>query len=308
MYSPKGEFFNAKFYQLTNKMNTNQYTTIGNTPMIRLTRYEPNRRVKIYAKYEGANQGGSIKDRVALWMINDAIKNNELDNGKELIEASSGNTGIGLAMIASLYKIPVNIVVPKTISKERLGLLKVYGAKVMLSKDTIGLVKEIVRKQPKKYIWLNQYENNQSIQAHYQTTGVEIIRDTPNITHFITGIGTGGTVTGVSKRLKEEKPTIKTYGIELNDTVRVPGLRSLSKYKPPIIDDSVIDERIVYSDESASSEYIQDLVKGVGLLVGPSSGVALWGAVNLAKTLTEGVIVTIFPDSGERYLSTGVFA
>lgn len=288
--------------------------TIGNTPLVELKSYSQNPNVKILAKLEGANPCGSVKDRIALYMINDAIKNNILDHKKEILEATSGNTGIALAMISTILGYKFTAVMPESVSTERRKLLKAYGAEIFLTDGAGGtnyaieVAKNLVNKNPQKYVMLDQFSNKANIASHYETTGPEIIKDAPEITHFVAGMGTGGTLMGVGKKLKEFNDKIQIIGIEPKPFSTIQGLRNMKAYTPPIFDESKLDQKLVMDNDNIAFELAKDLFKKEGISVGISSGAALWGAIETSKKIDSGVIVTIFPDRGEKYLSTALFS
>jgi cysteine synthase B len=287
--------------------------TIGNTPIVELKRYSPNPNVTILAKLEGANPSGSIKDRTALYMMLDAQKRGLLDAGKIIIEATSGNTGLGIAMIAALFGRKFIAVMPENASIERRKLLVAYGAEILLTDGkggtnyAIEVARTMVKENPDKYIMLNQFENPANVLAHYETTGLEIIRDIPEITHFVAGMGTGGTLMGVGKRLKEYNSNISIVGVEPRAGSAVQGLRNMKAYNPPIFDKGILNRILNLDDDEKAFALARDLFKKEGISVGMSSGAALWGAIQLAKELDHGVIVTIFPDRGDKYLNTKLF-
>jgi len=287
--------------------------TIGNTPIVELKRYSTNSNVKIYAKLEGGNPGGSIKDRIALFMVNDALKKGLLSRDKTIIEPTSGNTGIGLAMISSILGYKFTAVMPESVSIERRKLLKAFGAEIILtdgSKGTnyaIEVTKQMVADKPNVYTFLDQFSNEANVNAHYETTGKEIVEDIPKITHFVAGMGTGGTLMGVGRRLKEFDSHIKIIGLEPKHVSTIQGLRNMTAYTPPIFDRNKLDQTIIIEDDSTAFELARDLYKKEGLSVGISSGAALWGALQVAKLIKQGNIVTIFPDRGDKYLSTSLF-
>ncbi|MBN2267538.1 MAG: cysteine synthase [Candidatus Babeliaceae bacterium] len=284
--------------------------TIGNTPTIALPHYSPSPNVTILAKLEGGNPGGSIKDRVALFLIRDALARNLLHPGKEIVEATSGNTGIGLAMISAIMGYKFTAVMPENVSIERRKILQAYGAKIILTDGSGGtnyaieVAQKLVGENPEKYLMLDQFKNKANVLAHYETTGTEIIRNVPGITHFVAGMGTGGTLMGVSKRLKEHNKSINIIGVEPKAGSAIQGLRNMAAYTPPIFSFSELDRTLSLSEDEPAFELARDLFKKEGISVGISSGAALWGAIELSKEIDRGVIVTIFPDRGERYLNT----
>ena len=289
---------------------------IGNTPMVDVSNLSPNPGVRIYAKLEGQNPAGSVKDRIARQMILDAEADGTLRPGKTIIEPSSGNTGIALAMIARLRGYPIKIVLPENVSIERRQLLEVYGAEVILSPGAEGSNGAVRRAQAMadehpEWVFLYQYANESNPRAHYETTGPEILRDVPDITHFVAGLGTSGTLMGVGTYLKEQKPEIKIYAVEPPAGELVEGLRNLDDgYIPPVYDkwggQELLDgKRIVRPYESLV--WTRKLIDECGIFAGISSGAALAGAVKQAERIEEGVIVFIVCDGGWKYLSTGAY-
>ena len=283
--------------------------TIGNTPLVELTRYRPHKRVRIFAKLEGANPGGSVKDRIARAMVLDARTRGILDGGKEILEATSGNTGIGLAMMSAVYCYKFTAVIPESVSAERKKLLRLCGAQLLLTDGTKGtnfaiqVARELAEKEKKRFIMLDQFTNHVNVRVHYETTGIEIIKDVPEITHFVAGMGTGGTLMGVGQRLKEFNRNIKIIGVEPRAGSRIQGLRNMAAYTPPIFTKDALDETLLLEQDEQAFEFTRDLLKKDGISVGFSSGAALWGAIEIAKKLKEGTIVTLFPDKADRYLS-----
>jgi cysteine synthase len=284
---------------------------IGKTPMIDLSKYSVNSKVKIFAKLEGNNPGGSIKDRVAWRMASEASKRGLLRDGLTLVEPTSGNTGIGLAMLAPVFGYKFVAVMSRHASIERIKLLEAYGASVILvdtsKTTTIDMAKEMVRKESDKYLMLDQYQNENNVLAHYFGTGLEVIKDVPDVTNLVVGIGTTGTIVGVSRRLKEWSKNIKVTGLEPIKNSEIQGLRNLENYMPPIFRRELIDEVKTLVDDEAF-DLARKLFKNDGLSVGISSGAALWGAVEVSRTIKTGTIVTIFPDRGDRYISTKLFS
>jgi len=287
--------------------------TIGNTPIVELKRYSPSPKVKILAKLEGNNPGGSVKDRIALYMISDARKRRLLSQDKKIIEPTSGNTGIGLAIISAIFGYKFVAVMPESVSIERRKLLAAYGAEIVLTDGEKGtnyaieVVKKMVAENPKQYVMLDQFSNRANVLAHYETTGLEIVKDVPNITHFVAGMGTGGTLMGVGKRLKELNNKIQIVGIEPMPDSKIQGLRNMTAYKPPIFDEKKLDSKLAITDDEIAFELARDLFKKEGISVGISSGAALWGAIKVAKSISSGIVVTLFPDKGDKYLSTALF-
>lgn len=288
---------------------------IGNTPLVSINKLNPFKNVKILAKLEGCNPGGSVKDRTALYLIKKAIEDGYLTKDKIILEPTSGNTGIGIAMVASVLGYKTLIVLPENVSIERRKILKAFGAEILLSpadKGTDGAIdvaKEIINKEPEKYIMLDQFSNQNNILAHYETTGKEIIEQTNgNIDYFVAGIGTSGTLMGAGKRLKEFKKTIKIIAVEPVLNHKQQGLKNLQEaHVPPIFNRDKVDEIVEIKDEEAFL-YAKELAKKEGIFAGISSGSALAGALKIAKRIDRGTIVVIFPDSGFKYLSTeGLF-
>ncbi|HHW19943.1 cysteine synthase family protein [Thermodesulfovibrio thiophilus] len=288
---------------------------IGNTPLIRLDKINPNPKVVLYGKFEGANPGGSIKDRTAFYMIKDAEEKGLLTKEKIILEPTSGNTGIGLAMIAAAKGYRIKLVMPTCVSVERRRVLEALGAELILSpaeESTDGAIRlayQIYEEAPELYFMPNQFDNEANTRAHYETTGKEIIEQTNGeVTHFVAGIGTTGTLMGVSKRLKEYNKSIQIIGAEPVPGHRIQGLKNLSEaIVPKIFDPSRLDERIYVNDEEAF-DTTRKLATKEGVFVGMSSGAAVHVAIKKASELRSGVIVAILPDRGDRYLSTSVFA
>lgn len=287
---------------------------IGNTPLVRIESLNPNPKVEIYAKLEGSNPGGSIKDRTALYMIETAEKEGKLTRDKIILEATSGNTGIGLAMIASAKRYRVKLTMPACVSIERRKILEAFGAELILSPSQEGtdgairLAHMILQEEPYKYFMPNQFDNPANIQAHYETTGKEIIEQTKGrITHFIAGMGTTGTLMGAGKRLKEFNKDIVVIGVEPIIGHRVQGLKNMSEsIVPAIFDPSKVDERFIVNDNEAFDTTRMLAIKE-GIFSGMSSGAVMYIAQKKSSELKEGVIVVIFPDRGDRYLSTSLF-
>ncbi len=288
---------------------------IGNTPLARIEGINPNPKVKIFAKLEGNNPGGSVKDRIALYMIETAEREGKLTRDKILLEATSGNTGIGLAMVAAAKKYRVKLTMPACVSLERRKILEAFGAELLLSPSEEGtdgairLAQRIYSEDSGMYFMPNQFDNQANVLAHYETTGKEIIEQTKGeITHFVAGMGTTGTLMGVGKRLKEFNKDIKIIGVEPVIGHRIQGLKNMSEsIVPKIFDPSLLDERHMVNDEEAFDTTRMLAVKE-GIFVGMSSGAAMHVAIRKSSELREGVIVVVFPDRGDRYLSTSLFA
>lgn len=287
---------------------------IGNTPLSSIDSINPNPKVKLFAKMEGNNPGGSVKDRIALYMLEAAEKNGMLTHEKIILEATSGNTGIGLAMVASAKKYRVKLTMPACVSIERRRILEAFGAELILSppnEGTDGAIKiahSILAEEPDKYFMPNQFDNEANILAHYETTGRELIEQTDGrITHFVAGMGTTGTLMGVSRRLKEYSKDIKIVGVEPVLNHRIQGLKNMSEsIVPKIFDPGRLDEHIFVNDEE-SFDTTRMLAVKEGIFAGMSSGAAMHVALRKSSELQEGVIVVLFPDRGDRYLSTSLF-
>ena len=285
---------------------------IGNTPMVKLKSLVENDKVSIYAKLEGNNPGGSVKDRAAYGMIKGAVERGQLKPGIKLIEATSGNTGIALAMIAALYNVEIEIVMPEDATRERVLTMQAFGAKIILTpkegsmEGSIDYVAEQLQKGG--YLNLNQFSNPDNYLMHYHTTGPEIWRDTAGeVTHFVSAMGTTGTIMGVSRFLKEKNPNIQIVGCQPTDGSHIPGIRKWpEKYLPKIFDKSRVDQTIEV-DESEARIIARRLVKEEGIFSGMSSGGSVYAALQVAKTLHSGVIVCIICDRGDRYLSSDLF-
>ena len=285
---------------------------VGNTPIVELKKVTVNKDVTIYAKLEGNNPGGSVKDRAAYGMIKDAIDKGQIKPGIKLIEATSGNTGIALALIASLFNVEIELVMPEDATRERVLAMKAFGAKVILTPRERGMEAAIdySNEQVAKggYFMLNQFANPNNPLIHYKTTGPEIWRDTKgSITHFVSAMGTTGTIMGVSKYLKEQNSDIQIVGCQPTEGSKIPGIRKWPEaYLPKIFDARRVDRTIELSDNDAHV-MTKRLAKEEGIFAGMSSGGAVHAAVELSKELKEGVIVCIICDRGDRYLSSDLF-
>ncbi len=285
---------------------------VGNTPMVKLKRLPENDKVTIYAKLEGNNPGGSVKDRAAYGMIKGALDRGELKPGIKLIEATSGNTGIALAMIASMFNVPIELVMPEDATRERVLAMQAFGAKVILTPQEQSMEGAIdyANEQLEKggYLMLNQFANEDNPKMHYHTTGPEIWRDTNGtVTHFVSSMGTTGTIMGVSRFLKEQNPDIQIVGCQPTDGSHIPGIRKWPEaYLPKLFDRSRIDT-IISVDEQDARRITKRLAKEEGIFAGMSSGGAVYASLELAKGLNEGVIVCIICDRGDRYLSSDLF-
>jgi cysteine synthase B len=288
---------------------------IGNTPLVEVSELSPNPNVRILAKLEGQNPGGSVKDRAAKAMLEEAEKDGLLSPGCTVIESSSGNTGIAMAMIARIKGYHLKIVLPENVSIERRQLLEVWGAEIISSPGSEGsngamrTAQQLATDHP-DWIYLYQYANPANPKAHYEGTGPEIWRDCPEVTHFIAGLGTAGTLMGVGQFLKERNPKIQVWAIEPPAGEMVDGLKSLDEgYIPPIFTDNngpeLLNRRVIVRPKE-SIEWVRRFTE-VGVFAGISSGAVMAGAVKCAKAIDEGVIVVIVADGGWKYLSTGAW-
>ncbi|MBK6563916.1 MAG: cysteine synthase CysM [Saprospiraceae bacterium] len=285
------------------------FDVVGNTPLVVLSHLNPNPDVKIFAKLEGQNPGGSVKDRAALNMIRSALERGDITPGTTLVEATSGNTGIALAMIAGTYKIPIELVMPSNSTIERIKTMEAFGAQVTLL-DTIEMCRDyaVEKSQMNDYYMLDQFSNPDNFLAHYKTTGPEIWEDTFGlITHFVSSMGTTGTIMGTSMFLKEKNAGIQIIGCQPTDGSSIPGIRRWEpEYIPAIFDVSRVDRIMDVSQEQAVA-MTRALARDEGIFCGMSSGGAAHCAVQLAKTLEKGTIVFICCDRGDRYLSSDLF-
>jgi cysteine synthase B len=282
---------------------------VGNTPMVEIRKINPNPNVRMYAKLEGNNPGGSVKDRPALNMIKSALERGDIKPGTKLIEATSGNTGIALAMIARLFDLEIELVMPSSSTRERTVTMEAFGAKVTLL-ESIEVCRDYAEEKAGtgNYFLLNQFANPDNFLAHYKTTGPEIWRDTEEkITHFVSSMGTTGTIMGTSMFLKERNKNIQIIGCQPTEDSSIPGIRRWPKeYLPKIFDASRVDRTMDVSQAEAI-EMTRQLAKAEAVFAGMSSGGAASAAIRLAKELTSGVIVFIACDRGDRYLSSDLF-
>ena len=289
------------------------FDIIGNTPLIKSNHLIKNKNITLLLKLEGNNPGGSVKDRAAYNMIKSAIDRKEIKKGDKLIEATSGNTGIALAMIASAFKLDIELVMPENSTKERIQTMEAYGAKVTLTPSDVGIEgsRDYAERKVKEegYYMLNQFANDDNWKAHYKTTGPEIWRDTEGtITHFVSAMGTTGTIMGTSTFLKEKNRSIQIVGAQPTDDSRIPGIRKWPEaYLPKIFDRKKVDQIIEVSEQEATA-MTKRLAKEEGVFAGMSSGGSVTAALKLADTLEKGVIVAIICDRGDRYLSSDLFA
>ena len=285
---------------------------VGNTPLVELKNVTVNKNVKIFAKLEGNNPGGSVKDRAAYGMIKGALDRGEIKAGDKLIEATSGNTGIALALIASLFGIEIELVMPEDATRERVLTMEAFGAKVILTPKEGSMEAAIDYANSKVseggYVMLNQFGNEDNPKMHYNTTGPEIWRDTNGkVTHFVSSMGTTGTIMGVSRYLKEQNRAVQIVGCQPSDGARIPGIRKWPEaYLPTIFHRENID-RTIELGEADARIMAKRLAKEEGIFSGMSSGGCVHAAVELSKELTEGVIVCIICDRGDRYLSSDLF-
>ena len=290
---------------------------IGNTPIVDVSVLSPNPRVRILAKLEGQNPGGSVKDRIALSMIEQAEKDGRLVPGSILIEPSSGNTGIGLAMVCGQRGYHIKIVLPTNVTPERRQMLEAFGAEIIDSPGSEGsngavkLARELAEQHP-EWVFLYQYANPANPQAHFESTGPEILVDVPDITHFIAGLGTSGTLIGVGSFLKRMKPDVQIWAVEPPSGEMVDGLRNLDDgYIPPIFTDNngfeLLDRKKVIGPRE-SLEVTRRMVRECGVFAGISSGAIMAAAIKCAAEIDDGVIVTIVCDAGWKYLSTGAYS
>jgi cysteine synthase B len=282
---------------------------IGNTPMVEIKGFHDNPKVKIFAKLEGNNPGGSVKDRAALNMIRSAMERGEITKDTKLIEATSGNTGIALAMIASMFGLEIELVMPSTSTRERTLTMEAFGGKVTLL-DNMEVSRDYAEEKAAsgEYFILNQFSNPDNYEAHVKTTGPEIWRDTEGkITHFVSAMGTTGTIMGCSIYLKGQNPDVQIVGCQPTEESSIPGIRRWPKeYLPKIFDPSRVD-RVIDIDQKDATERARELARKEGVFAGMSSGGAFHAALKVANEIDEGVIVFIVCDRGDRYLSSDLF-
>ena len=288
------------------------FDLIGNTPLVELKNINPNKNVTLYAKLEGQNPGGSVKDRAAYHMIKGAMDRGDIRPGDKLVEATSGNTGIALAMIAQAMKVEMTLIMPDNSTIERVKSMRSYGAEVILTpaQKTIEYSRELAEVMAEKdgYYMLNQFANPDNYLGHYKTTGPEIWRDTQGkITHFVSAMGTTGTIMGVSRYLKEQNPDIQIVGTQPTEGSSIPGIRRWSpEFLPKIYEKERVD-RIIDVGEDHARAMTRRLALEEGISAGMSSGGALHAAVHMAKIIDSGVIVFIVCDRGDRYMSSDLF-
>ncbi len=290
-------------------------SAIGNTPLIELTNLnKKNPKVRVLGKLEGSNPGGSVKDRPAYYMIKKAEESGELTKEKAILEPTSGNMGIALAMIGAAKGYRVTLFMPECVSTERRLVLEAFGAEVVLTsarEKTDGSIKraqQALQEEPERYYMPNQFTNENNVLAHYETTGPEILSQTNgDVDVFVAGMGTAGTLMGTGRYLKEKKPEVEIVGVEPSEGHTIQGLKNMNEsIVPEIYQSSQLDEKIVIEDGEAF-EMTRRLVTEEGLFVGMSSGAAVAGALRIAQKLSSGTIVVVLPDRGDRYLSTTLF-
>ena len=290
----------------------NLYELIGKTPLIEVNRINPNPKVKLFGKLEGNNPGGSVKDRAAYGMIKGALDRREIDQSTNLVEATSGNTGIALSMIAQTMGLSITLIMPDSATRERVLTMKAYGAKVILtpSEKTIEYSRRLAEEMSEQegYFMLNQFANPDNYKMHYRTTGPEIWEDTQGlITHFVSAMGTTGTIMGTSRYLKEQNPDIQIIGTQPTEGSRIPGIRRWSpEFLPKIYEPHRVD-RIIDVSRDEAVDMARRLAKEEGILSGMSSGGALSAAAKIARDIDSGIVVFIVCDRGDRYLSTDLF-
>jgi len=287
---------------------------IGNTPLARLDKINPNPKVRLYAKLEGNNPGGSVKDRIALYMVKTAEEEGRLTKGSTILEATSGNTGIGLAMVGTAKGYKVKLVMPECVSMERRKILEAFGAELILSPGNEGtdgairLAHKIYDERCSSCFMPNQFDNPANIKAHYETTGKEIYQQTQGeVSIFVAGMGTTGTLMGAGRKLKELNSSVTILGVEPNLGHKIQGLKNMTEaIVPKIFNPKALDEKWLVQDDDAFIT-TRRLALEEGLFVGMSSGAAMWAAIRKAKEIKDGTIVVILPDRGDRYLSTALF-
>ena len=286
--------------------------TVGNTPLVEIARMSPNPEVRIFAKLEGSNPTGSVKDRIAKHMMTRAVAEGRLTPDKVILEPTSGNTGISLAFVALRMGYRVKVVMPENVSAERTQLLEAYGAEIQFSEGAGGtngaiVVAQEMAAKDDTYFMPYQYGNEANPLAHYETTGVEILQDLPEVDVFVAGLGTGGTLMGVGRRLKEQKPEVKVVAVVPHPEDVIQGLRSLEDgFIPPILDFSLLDSRIMVESREAF-RVTRELMQKEGIFAGISSGAVVCCAVRLAERMESGNIVCLLADGGWKYLSTSLW-
>lgn len=287
--------------------------TIGNTPMVELQHLSPKPEVRIFAKLEGQNPTGSVKDRIALKMIERAEADGEISPNRTILEPTSGNTGISLAMIGRLKGYKVKVVMPENVSEERSQLLYAYGAEIVFSdgekgsNGSIEVAQEMSAQNPHDYLLMYQYGNRANPDAHYETTGPEIIETVPEVTTFVAGLGTGGTLMGVARSLREHNPDVRIVAVAPEPDDFISGLRRLEDgYIPPILDINMLDSRLLVGSMPAFRT-TKELLHEEGIFAGISSGSVVYGAIRQAERMDSGNIVCLLADGGWKYLSTSLW-
>lgn len=285
---------------------------VGCTPLVEISALSPSPGVRIFAKIEGANPTGSVKDRIARYMIDAAERDGRLEPGQTILEPTSGNTGISLALLGRTRGYPVRVVMPDAVTRERVDLLRAFGAEIVHSPGELGtngsvrMAERIAAAHP-DWFMPYQYENEDNPRAHYETTAPEIVADLPDVDVFVAGLGTGGTLTGVGRRLKEHNPAVRIVAAAPHPGDLVQGLRSLEDgYIPPVFDETVLDGRIVV-DSATSFRLTRELTEKTGVFAGVSSGSVVRAAQVAAGRMTTGKIVCLLADSGWKYLSSGLW-
>jgi len=293
----------------------NILSLIGNTPIVRINKLNPRNDVNIFAKLEGNNPGGSIKDRIALKMLEVAERSGKLTKNKTIIEATSGNTGIAIAMIAAVKGYAVEIVMSEAVSVERRKMIGAFGAKITLTDGKLGTdgaiqkTRELVAKYPEKYYHTDQFSNDNNILAHYETTAAEIWEQVDGkIDYFVAAIGTSGTLMGISQYLKQKNPAIKIVSAEPVVGHYIQGLKNMEEAIIPAIYDREHLDDIIMVETEAAFDMARQLAQNEGIFCGMSSGAAMFASLEIAKKIKSGNIITIFPDRGEKYLSTSLFS
>ena len=293
-------------------LGTSLLDLVGDTPIVEISALSPRPGVRIYAKLEGQNPTGSVKDRIAKFMVEAAESDGRLRPGQTILEPTSGNTGISLALIGRLREYPVKVVMPDAVSEERTELLRALGAEIIYSPGELGsngavaMAQKIAAEHPDWYMPF-QYENEENPRAHYETTAPEIIADVPELDVFVAGLGTGGTLTGVGRRLKEYNPGVRVVAAAPHPGDLVQGLRSMEDgYIPPVFDETVLDGRIVV-DSANSFRATKELTDRTGIFAGVSSGAVVRAAQRVAERMDEGQIVCLLADGGWKYLSTSLW-
>jgi cysteine synthase B len=285
---------------------------VGHTPLVEISQLSPNPNVRLFAKLESENPTGSVKDRIAKFMIEAAEQDGRLEPGQTILEPTSGNTGIALAALGRVRGYPVKVVMPDAVTQERVELLRAYGAEIIYSPGELGTngsvqMAERVAAEHPDWFMPYQYENEANPRAHYETTAPEIIEDLPDLDVFVSGLGTGGTLTGVGRRLKEYNPAIRVVAAAPHPGDLVQGLRSLEEgYIPPVFDESVLDGRIVV-DSATSFRVTRELTERAAVFAGISSGAVVRAAQRVAERMTSGSIVCLLADGGWKYLSSGLW-